>query len=432
MGNGNSQSSQGDVVQPLVARLPTSSIGGSGVYDSLADYEAACKTDPDVKKFDDKLQTRTQKALSSLAAGVEEPGQGVSFKSLKDVTTSLLEVDKEVVDVILNCRNDVWANEELKELVEDYFDTSLTALDFCGVLEKYIQKTRDRELYIQMALKHFPTEEDPTQVDCEAVLKELKAFIEAADPFLDDFNEQFRKVYDSHVAMKKKLELKKMKLDNKLRAVRGWTKLSNVILAANCTSVILCGLVSDVVAAPEVAAHLVAETTKPGCTGTHTSGSWLRPFCSRYSRIKAKTAIVEDAVRGNYVAIQDLNNIKASVDRLENEIAAIVRNVRFGEERKHDPFSLQVAMVAIGWKQAAFIELLEELQNTVSSSRNRISRARRVVLERILENREHVFRPQSSQSSQTFDDLARLISRARGESMQVSWQGKEQEACDEL
>jgi hypothetical protein len=26
----------------------------------------------------------------------------------------------------------------------------LTALDFCGVLEKYIQKTRDRELYIQV------------------------------------------------------------------------------------------------------------------------------------------------------------------------------------------------------------------------------------------------------------------------------------------
>ncbi len=150
MGNSNSLSSQGDVVQPLVARLPISSSGGSGVYDSLADYEAACKTDPDVKKFDDKLQTRTQKALSSLAAGVEEPGQGVSFKSLKDVTTSLLEVDKEVVDVILNCKNDVWANEELKELVEDYFDTSLTALDFCGVLEKYIQKTRDRELYIQV------------------------------------------------------------------------------------------------------------------------------------------------------------------------------------------------------------------------------------------------------------------------------------------
>jgi hypothetical protein len=114
--------------------------------------------------------------------------------------------------------------------------------------------------------------------------------------------------------MQKKLELKKMKLDNKLSGVRGWLKVSNVILAANCTSVILCGLVSDVVAAaPEVAADLAAETTKHIAT----TGTWLRPFCSCYLRMKAKKQIVEDAFRGNYVAIQDLNNIKASVDRLE-------------------------------------------------------------------------------------------------------------------
>jgi hypothetical protein len=92
---------------------------------------------------------------------------------------------------------------------------------------------------------------------------------------------------------------------------------------------------------------------------------------------------------------------------LQNEIAAIVRNIRFGEERQHDPFSLQVAVVAIGWKQAAFIKLLEELQETVSSSHNRISRARGVVFERLLENREHIFRPQSGQSSQKVDERAR-------------------------
>jgi hypothetical protein len=92
---------------------------------------------------------------------------------------------------------------------------------------------------------------------------------------------------------------------------------------------------------------------------------------------------------------------------LQNEIAAIVRNIRFGEERQHDPFSVQVAVVAIGWKQAAFIKLLEELQETVSSSHNRISRARGVVLERLLEKREHIFRPQSGQSSQKVDEPAR-------------------------
>jgi hypothetical protein len=160
----------------------------------------------------------------------------------------------------------------------------------------------------------MPAEDDPTQVNCEVVLQELQGFAKAADPFLDDFNEQFKKVHESHLVMQKKLELKKMKLDNKLSGVRGWLKVSNVILAANCTSVILCGLVSDVVAAaPEVAADLAAETTKHIAT----TGTWLRPFCSRYLRMKAKKQIVEDAFRGNYVAIQDLNNIKASVDRLE-------------------------------------------------------------------------------------------------------------------
>jgi hypothetical protein len=79
---------------------------------------------------------------------------------------------------------------------------------------------------------------------------------------------------------------------------------------------------------------------------------------------------------------------------LQSEIAAIVRNIRFGDERhEHDPFSLQVAMVAIGWKQAAFIKLLTELQeSTVTSSYNRICKARQLVLQRIVENQEYVLK----------------------------------------
>ena len=120
---------------------------------NLEDYEAACKADPDVKRFDDKLRTRTQEALSSLAEGVDGPGQGVSFKSLKDVTTSLLEVDNEVVHVILAYKEDVWANKELMDLVSEYLNTSLEALDFCGVLEKCVQQTHDNlELHLQVGI----------------------------------------------------------------------------------------------------------------------------------------------------------------------------------------------------------------------------------------------------------------------------------------
>jgi hypothetical protein len=86
---------------------------------------------------------------------------------------------------------------------------------------------------------------------------------------------------------------------------------------------ILCGLVADQNLHLE---ELENTTTKriEYLTTARLGGSCCRPlspsssFCSRfYLRIKATKAIVEAAFRGNYVAIQDLNNIKVSVDRLE-------------------------------------------------------------------------------------------------------------------
>lgn len=159
MGNAPSRSSSGkrsskSASNPSVSR--TNSWTEPLPLVNLEDYEAACKVDPDVKRFDDKLHTRTQEALSSLAEGVERLGQGVSFKSLKDVTTSLLEVDNEVVHVILAYKEDVWANKELMDLVTEYLNTSLEALDFCGVLENCVQQTRDNlELHLQVLDNHI-------------------------------------------------------------------------------------------------------------------------------------------------------------------------------------------------------------------------------------------------------------------------------------
>jgi hypothetical protein len=185
-------------------------------------------------------------------------------------------------------------------------------------------------LMLQVALEHMSAapeadHDDPScmtevMTDCEdVVLKELDAFAEAPDPFLDDFTEEFEKVYESHVAMQKRLELKKKKINDKLSAIQGWIKIFN-------NTFILCGLVADQNLHLE---ELENTTTKriEYLTTARLGGSYgccCRPlspsssFCSRfYLRIKATKAIVEAAFRGNYVAIQDLNNIKVSVDRLE-------------------------------------------------------------------------------------------------------------------
>lgn len=166
---------------------------------------------------------------------------------------------------------------------------------------------------LQVAINHMPTEGEPTQEQCSSVLNELQGFVRAANPFSEDFSKQFLNVYQRHLDMQNKLQVKKKKLDKKMRTVAGWMKVSNIILGATCAAVLLCRVIADTIAAPKVAQDLAEESRKPGGG----MGSWLKPLCRRYEQLRAQAAIFEDASRGTFVAIQDLNNIKASVDRLQ-------------------------------------------------------------------------------------------------------------------
>ena len=86
-------------------------------------YEAAYKLDEDLRSFDTSLQVCTNHVINTLAVGVEV--WALSFDSLKEVTECLLEMNQEVVKVILECKKDIWNNQELFELVEEYFENSL-------------------------------------------------------------------------------------------------------------------------------------------------------------------------------------------------------------------------------------------------------------------------------------------------------------------
>lgn len=171
---------------------------------------------------------------------------------------------------------------------------------------------------LQVAIKDMPADGEPTEEQCDSVLKELQEFLQAENPFSDDFHKQLMKVYQHHLAMQEKLQLKKKKLDSKMRKVRGWMKVSNIIYGATCASVLLCKVMAAAIAAPKVAEDLAEESKKP-----KTSGSWLRPLCRRYELIKTQQAIVETASLGTFVAIQDLNNMKVSVERLQVCYAAL-------------------------------------------------------------------------------------------------------------
>lgn len=189
----------------------------------VSSYEAACKADVDLQSFDTCLQARTRNVIKSLASGVEV--RAVSLESLRGITECLLEMNQEVVKVILECKKDIWRNQELFQLVDEYLENSLKTLDFCASLEKCLKRMRDQQLLIVMALQHDGMD--------KLTLEELGNF---KDPFTDDFFKAFQSVYRHQMVMLEKLKSKKNKLDKKLKYLHAWRKVSSIIFAGSISN----------------------------------------------------------------------------------------------------------------------------------------------------------------------------------------------------
>ncbi|XP_023635287.1 UPF0496 protein At4g34320-like [Capsella rubella] len=124
--------------------------------EQLRAYEAACKADTEVQSFDTRMQAQTSHVINTLATGVEV--RALSLDTLKVVTGSLLDMNQDVVKVILDCKEDVWENKEMFDLVGEYFNTSLKMQDFCNALERSLKVVRLSHLLIRGALQQFNEE----------------------------------------------------------------------------------------------------------------------------------------------------------------------------------------------------------------------------------------------------------------------------------
>ncbi|XP_058761404.1 UPF0496 protein At4g34320-like [Vicia villosa] len=342
----------------------------------LRSYEAACKLDSDLQSFDTNLQARTNQVINSLAVGVEV--RSLSFDSLRQVTECLLEMNQEVVKVILDCKKDIWESQELFELVEEYFDNSLKTLDFCNALDKCLKRARDSQLLIHLALQRFE-EESVSGDNCYArTLEELKNFKSVGDPFTEEFFQIYQAVYHQQVLMLEKLQLRKGKVDKKLKQIRTWKKVSLIIFVATVASVLICSVVAAAVASPHVAAALAALTAIP----VGSMGKWIDSLMKNYENaLKGHKEVTIALEVGSYVAIKDLDNIRILVNRLEVEIESLKTNVDFAIEEEE---GVKVAIEEVKKKVGVFMKNVEDLGAQADTCSRDIIRARTVVLQKIV------------------------------------------------
>ncbi|KAL6522640.1 hypothetical protein OROMI_031598 [Orobanche minor] len=346
----------------------------------LNSYEAACKLDSDLQMFDTTLQARTNNVINSLAAGVEV--RTLSFDSLREITECLLEMNQEVVKVILDCKKDIWRNQELFDLVEEYFENSLKTLDFCASLEKCLKSARDGQLLIHIALQHFEDEEDREaggHVRYSKTLEELRSFKNAGDPFTEDFFVIFQSVYQQQMSMLEKLQSKKGRLDKKLKYLRAWRRVSSVIFVATFAAVLICSVVAAAMAAPPVAAALAAATSIP----LGSMGKWIDSLLRNYENaVKGQKEVINSMSVGTYVTIMDLDSIRVLVDKLEIEIESLLRSADFAVSEG----SVRIGVEEIKKKLVVFMKNTEELGAQADNCSRDIRRARTVILQRIIKH----------------------------------------------
>ncbi|XP_073126938.1 UPF0496 protein At4g34320-like [Henckelia pumila] len=347
----------------------------------LNSYEAACKLDADLQSFDTTLQARTNNVITSLAAGVEV--RALSFDSLREVTECLLEMNQEVVKVILDCKKDVWKSKELFELVEEYFENSLKTLDFCSALEKCLKRARDSQLMIHVALQRF---EEGYRVEGKEtyakILEDLRVFRDIGDPFTEEFFRDFESVHRQQMLMLQRLQLKKNKLDKKMKSIHSWRKVSAIIFAATFAAVLICSVVAAAMAAPPVAAALAAAASIP----LGSMGKWIDSLLRNYENVvKGQKEMINSMSVGTYVTIKDLDNIRVLISKLEIEIESLLKNLNFAMNEQ----VVKVGVDEIKKKLVVFMKNVDELGAQADNCSRDIRKARTVILQRIIKHPNH-------------------------------------------
>ncbi|POO02599.1 hypothetical protein TorRG33x02_015830 [Trema orientale] len=386
MGGQSSKPTRGDSVQqrtgspPTLPPLPLEINTNLQYAADLSSYETACRFDPSLQSFDAVLQERTNRVIGTLASGIEV--RSLSFNSLKEMTDCLLEMNQEVVKVILENKKDIWNNQEMFSLVEQYFDNSIQTLDFCSALEKCLKRTTGNQLIIRAAVRKFEE-----VLECgsngggfEKTLQELARFKAAGDPFTEEFFALFQTVFKQQVAMLEKLQQKKRKIDKKLKSLKTWRKVSNVIFVATFVSVLIFSVVAAAIAAPPVVTALLGALAVP----IGSVGKWCNTLWNRYGNVvKGQREIISSMQVGTFVTLRDLESIRSLVNKLEIQIESLMHDAEFALTQDD---ALKIIIDDIKKKLEVFTETTESLTQQNSKCIEEITMARRVITQRIIKH----------------------------------------------
>lgn len=233
-----------------------------------------------------------------------------------------------------------------------------------------------------MAVKYFD-EEVGLEVGVDEkkfvkTLEELRRFKAADKPFPKEFFVLLDLVRKQQESMLGKLLVRKRKLDKKLKSLKTWRRVSNVLFVATFVSVLIFSVVAAAVSAPPVVTALASALTVP----IGLVGKWCTSLWKRYEKeVKEQMGLTNTMELFARITIYDMDDIRVLVTNLEIKIESLLKTADFalGEED-----ALKLAMDEIKKKLGEFMEIIEKLGQQADKCSRDIRMARAVILQRMM------------------------------------------------
>ncbi|XP_059623729.1 UPF0496 protein 1-like [Cornus florida] len=345
----------------------------SDMESHLKAYQAECEGDPFLKQFDLGLQQSTGRVIHTLKEGVNAGGdRSLPLESVKEITGCFVKTNVEVAKYILKFKEEILRDDDLYEIVKDFFDKSLQILEVCTVLKECINRARDDHLIIEVALHKIETE------DRESGLNFLEKFKAAGNPFTERFSSLLKCVRENQDSMLQNLKEKKSKLDEKLKNVQTCRTVWNVLFGFTAATF----LVSCCVAALPVVVVTLSAVALVG------AGVWIDHLWKKHEDVLRAQGDILSSLDVDYnIGKIELGEIQSGVDDLKKEIESVLDSVDFALQLQDDQSAVRLTMDTIKKKLNGFMESIEDLSKHASKCEHEVKDGMDKILDKIIKYR---------------------------------------------
>ncbi|KAL0801301.1 hypothetical protein Bca101_056477 [Brassica carinata] len=340
-------------------------------------YVSACQDDPELKSFDSSLHLQTSNLIRSFNAG------GGKTEDVSLVCGYLRELSENVAKIIIDSKEDVLKNEELKSLVDLYYENTTKTLNLFNTVENRVKKSEISLLNIRVAIKKF--EKESMDVDLggskkkyEGTLEDLNKVIAMGDPFGDEFLEQCASVCTEQLRLLEKFPELQVELDKKQKNVKRRRRLATIVFGAAFFSFFALSMYLCIVVAPPVVAAVAIGLTKT----VGTAGIWANEMVKDYEETleskKDLLRLTQSCTKSNMEAMKTIRNL---VENLITRISSILKTVEGVQTR--DEEAVKLAMQVIIKNVDGFAEKIEEVGENVAKCSKLVASGKVRVLEYI-------------------------------------------------